>query len=413
MMSPRDIDQLSYQARFSSADERLSARQSIRDAAAAAGIRLASIRPLYLARAGGEVGGWTVPAMNIRGLAYEFCRAVFRVARSTQSAAFVLEIARSEIEYTEQRPDEIASLVLAAALREGYDGPIFLQGDHYKVQPGKSGELITPEVHVIKQLIDESLAAGFFNIDIDASTTVDLAKPTPREQQHQNGLITAQLTKHIRERQPVDVAIGGEIGEIGGQVSTVEDLWAFMDVYRSEVGSLGQIGKVAIQTGTSHGGTPTADGRVAEVKVDFAAIEAISKVAREEFGLAGVVQHGASTLPEESLGRFVDAGCVEIHLSTEFQNIIFNHPVFPGDVMSEMQAYLQQHWGSERKDGQTDTQFFYKARKRAWGPFKQRLADLPEQTRDAIGQSLEDKVRRIFTSLRISQTRSVVDRYVS
>ncbi|MBI5404673.1 MAG: class II fructose-bisphosphate aldolase [Candidatus Kerfeldbacteria bacterium] len=413
MISPGDIDQLSYQARFGSTDERLSARQSIRDAAAAAGLRLASIRPLYLARASGAVGGWTVPAMNIRGLAYEFCRAVFRAAKATQTAAFVLEIARSEMEYTAQRPDEIASVVLAAALREGYTGPVFLQGDHYKVQPGKSGELIAPEVQAIKQLIDESLAAGFFNIDIDASTTVDLSRPTPREQQYQNGSVTAQLTKHIRARQPIDVAVGGEIGEIGGQVSTVDDLRAFMDVYRSEVGTLDQIGKVAIQTGTSHGGTPTADGRVAEVKVDFAAIEAISKVAREEFGLAGVVQHGASTLPEDSLGRFVDAGCVEIHLSTEFQNIIFNHPDFPDDVMSEMREYLGQHWSSERQDGMTDAQFFYKARKRAWGPFKQRLADLPEQTRAAIGQSLEDKVRRIFEILRVSQTRSVVDRYVS
>lgn len=413
MTAPLELDQLAYQARFGSDRERVQASTSIRELAAAAGARLSSIRPFYEARARGELDGWTVPAMNIRGFAYEFCRAVFRAAKAMEVGAFVLEIARSEMEYTDQRPDEIATLALAAALREGYSGPIFLQGDHYKVNPGKNGELIEPEVATIKQLIDESLAAGFYNLDIDASTTVDLSKPTTVEQQRHNGSITARLTRFIRERQSLDVAIGGEIGEIGGQVSTAEDLRAFMSVYRAEVGSGNPIGKVAIQTGTSHGGTPTADGRVAEVHVDFAAVEQLTKIAREEFGLAGVVQHGASTLPENLLGRFVDAGCVEIHLSTEFQNIIFNHTSFPAEVTAEMRTYLQQYWNSERKDGMTDAQFFYKARKRAWGPFKQRLADLPEATRDAIGQALEDKVRRLFTILRVGQTRSVVDRYVS
>ena len=60
-----------------------------------------------------------------------------RAAKKLNAGAFIFEIARSEIGYTEQRPHEYAAVVLAAALREGFSGPVFIQGDHVQTNAKK------------------------------------------------------------------------------------------------------------------------------------------------------------------------------------------------------------------------------------------------------------------------------------
>jgi len=67
----------------------------------------ASIAALYEARGRGEVSGFTVPAVNIRGMAYDMSRALFRAMQETGGAATVFELARSEMGYTFQEPAEI------------------------------------------------------------------------------------------------------------------------------------------------------------------------------------------------------------------------------------------------------------------------------------------------------------------
>ena len=90
--------------------------------------------------------------------------------------------------------------------------------------------------------------------------------------------------------------------------------------------------KICVQTGTSHGGVPMADGKVAEVKLDFDVLRAIGEVARSKYGIAGAVQHGASTLPDELFDRFPQAECAEIHLATGFQNMLFDGGFLPDDL---------------------------------------------------------------------------------
>jgi len=411
MNDPKELDILVNAARFGSPAERDQARSLVRQQAEASGIHLASIRSLYSAIAAGRVDGFTVPAMNVRGMSYELCRAIFRSARRNDVGAFVIEIARSEMGYTDQRPDELAVVALAAALREGYRGPVFLQGDHYQIQPNASAG-IEGEMTAIRALIDESLRAGFYNLDIDASKTVDLSRSTPEEQQAVNGSTTASLTRYIREHQPLEVAVGGEIGEIGASsVSTPDDLRGFMTVFGREIGPVAGLGKVAVQTGTSHGGTPNPDGSVAEANVDFNAIMKLTKISRE-YGLAGVVQHGASTLPADAFWRFPEAGCLEIHLSTEFQNIIWQHPAMPKALLGEMETFVRERFTDDRKPGMTDAQFLYKNRKRVWGPYKRRLSELPEDVRNTVSAGLEEKVDSLFLQLGVANTRSTVEPYV-
>jgi hypothetical protein len=90
------------------------------DTAYEEGIYPSSIHDFYMARGRGEFGGFTVPAINLRSMTYDLARAIFRVGQKNDSGAFIFEIARSEIGYTNQAPIEYASMVLAAAIKESY-----------------------------------------------------------------------------------------------------------------------------------------------------------------------------------------------------------------------------------------------------------------------------------------------------
>jgi len=125
------------------------------------------------------------------------------------------------------------------------------------------------------------------------------------------------------------VSVGGEIGEVGGKNSTPEELQAYMDGYKKEIGSLKGISKISIQTGTSHGGVVLPDGTIAKVSIDFDTLTKLSEIGRKNYGMAGAVQHGASTLPSEAFHRFPEVGCAEIHLATQFQNMAYDYMPIP------------------------------------------------------------------------------------
>ena len=408
------IDGLVWTAVFGLRDVKESARRTIREGAASLGIFPASIFPLYEARGRGEVSGFTVPAVNIRLLAYDTARAACRAARRLDAGALIFEIARSEIGYTDQRPAEYAAVVLGAAIREGWEGPLFIQGDHFQTNPKKMEADPDKEIAAIEALIEEAIAASFYQIDIDTSTLVDLSKPTLEAQQAVNSKLTARFTKFIRAREPKEmpISIGGEIGEVGKENSTPDELRAYMKEYRRELGEGKGIAKVSVQTGSSHGGVVGPDGTVQRVQIDFETLRRISKVAREEFGLAGAVQHGASTLPAEFFGSFPSHDCAEIHLATEFQNMVYDHPVLPPPLKREVERWLFEKMAGQKKKGETESQFLYKNRKLAIGGFKEQFWNLPTGTRESIRDTLEKKFAFLFEKLRVGGTREIVSRYV-
>jgi fructose-bisphosphate aldolase, class II len=352
------LDALVWTAVFAPGDARDAARHAIREAAESLGILPASILPLYKARGRGEVGGFTVPAINVRMLSYDTARAAMAAARELDAGAVIFEIARSEMGYTEQRPAEYAAVLLAAAIRESWTGPFFLQGDHFQTNPKKMKEKPEAEMRAIETLIEEAIPAGFFQIDIDTSTLVDLSKPTLEAQQDVNATLCARFTKFIRERQPkaMPISVGGEIGEVGKENSTPEEFRAYMSVYQKALGGIEGIAKVSVQTGSSHGGVVAPDGSVERVAIDFNVLKTISKVAREEYGMAGAVQHGASTLPPEYFGHFPDHDCAEIHLATDFMNTVYDHPAFPDPLRREIERWLDTNAAEERKKGETQAE---------------------------------------------------------
>jgi fructose-bisphosphate aldolase, class II len=411
LASPR-MDALVRDAVFGEGTEREYARWVIWEVAQAVGIRPASIHDLYLARGRGEVHGFTVPAINVRGMAYDTARAIFRVANRLDAGAFILEIARSEIGYTDQRPAEYVAVMLAAALREGFRGPVFIQGDHFQVNAKKFAADPATEVNAVKALAREAIDAGFYNIDVDTSTLVDLTQSSLTEQQRKNYENCADITRLVRSLEPpgITISVGGEIGEVGTQNSTVPELQAFMDGYLATLGSqapgMAGLSKISVQSGTSHGGVVLADGSIADVKLDLKTLEDLSRVAREQYGLSGAVQHGASTLPDQAFNNFPRTETAEIHLATNFQNMLYD--AMPAELKEAIYAWLRQNAADERKATDSDEQFFYKTRKKALGPFKRQLWDLPRASQEGLAAAYEAKFAFLFTQLAIDGSKRIV-----
>jgi fructose/tagatose bisphosphate aldolase len=411
------IDDLVYTAVFTSdAATKAEARKEIHLRARRSGAVPSSILPLYQALGRGEVTRkFTVPAFNIRALTYDVARALFRAALKHNVGPFIFEIARSEIGYTEQRPGEYAACVLAAAVKEGYTGPVFIQGDHFQASAKKwaTEEGKASEVKALESLIDEAIAAEFYNIDIDTSTLVDLAFETRDEQQKENYTYTAHLTKYIRARQPqgIEISIGGEIGEVGKYNTQPDEVRAYVEGVKRLLGDPG-MAKISVQTGTSHGGVPMADGSIAEAKIDFDVLRETTRICREEYGIAGSVQHGASTLPEEVFNKFPENDAVEIHLATGFQNMILDAESLPSEMKEEIRKFCFENCADERKSGETDEQFVYKTRKKAIGPFKQRMWELPDAQKQPIIDAIEKKFEFLMDKLAVYNTRDIVLQYV-
>jgi fructose-bisphosphate aldolase, class II len=408
------MDRLVRAAVFGDDIEKEHARWLIWEAGQAVGVRAASIQELYMARGRGQTNGFTVPAMNVRGMSYDTARSIFRTAIKMNAGAFILEIARSEIAYTDQRPSEYVAVMLAAALREGFRGPVFIQGDHFQVSAKKFAVDRATEIDAVKALVREAIAAGFYNIDIDTSTLVDVSKSSLVEQQRLNYEVGIEILRTVRQLEPpgITISVGGEIGEVGTENSTVEELRAYMDGFsRALPAGMAGLSKISVQSGTSHGGVVLPDGSIADVKLDLDTLERLSTVARQEYQLAGAVQHGASTLPDTAFNNFPKRETAEIHLATNFQNMLFDS--MPDVLRAEIYDWLRVNAKDERKASDSDEQFFYKTRKKALGPFKKRLWDLPEQAKVRLAKAYDAKFTFLFQQLAIADTAGAVASFVN
>ncbi len=324
---------------------------------------LASTQKLYEKIAKEECKGFTVPAFNIRTLTFDVAKALFRAAKKEKAGAFIVELANSEMDYTDQSPKEYVGYVTKAAEKEKFKGPLFFQGDHFN-----------PTSDNLENLITQAIKAGFCNIDIDCSSL------SPKE----NSLQTARFTSIIRKLEPKEttISIGGEVGEIGGKNTTLEEFQEFIKKYNEELShydSLKGLIKVAVQTGTSHGKGG---------KTDFQLLENLTKKVRE-YKIAGVVQHGASTLAEEEFKKFPESGVLEIHLATEFQNIIFDSSYFPQELKEKIHS------------------------KKDLGVFKKEIWDIPQKNIDKICQELEEKFTFFFKELNVSDTSDLIENIYS
>ena len=170
------------------------------------------------------------------------------------------------------------------------------------------------------------------------------------------------------------------------------------------------LSKISVQSGTTHGGTVLPDGSIADVAIDFETLRTLSQIARDEYGMSGAVQHGASTLPQSAFGNFPRVETAEIHLATNFQNIAYDH--LPPELRDRMYEHCRQNFPDERKAGDTEEQFIYKARKKALGAFKRELWELPEGDRERIRGVLNETFTFLFRQLKVENTMEIAQKYV-
>jgi fructose/tagatose bisphosphate aldolase len=402
MIEAHPIDLRARQLASAPADQRLSRSFSLQADLRSMGVYPASIRSLYQALGRGELDPMTVPAFNVRGLTYELARAIWRTALDMQAGPFMFELAPPEASSGGQTFEEYAALTLAAAAREGYRGPVFLQGDHFEVESPQ-------ELTGILGLAHRVLRAGFYQLDIDASHLFDPQSGDLPGFHLPNARATARIVADLRGSQPpgVRLTLGGEVGEIGGRNTTFADVVAFhQDFLRYLPAEVPGLDKISAQTGTRHGGMVEPDGRVGRMPLDFELVSDLSRRARA-VGLAGLVQHGASTLSLPDLARLPAIGVLEVHLATQIQNIVFDHPAFPRALLNQMRERLlparRGAEGEPEADEQqlTEAQRFYRARWECWGLFRTDLLQLPHAVLRPITQGLSDWVAEVFTALRV------------
>lgn len=392
-------------------------------------VKLASPQEAYVAIAEGRIDRvMSFPAVNIRVGTLDTARALFKSARDNNVGALIIEIARSEMGYTHQTPAEYAAVVQAAAMLEGFEGPLFLQGDHVQLKSApvrEGGASGTKEINTHRRLIKDLLAAGFGSIDLDMSPFERRTEEhlSFEQQQAENARLTAEKIADVRSLEkelgiPWTVLLGGETGEVGKMNTRKEDLEAYAEGIIANMKQLGidpalGIRKIAVNDGTAHGGTPLPDGSVADVAIAFDILKMATDFGKK-YGWAGSVQHGASTLPDNAFSLFPKNKAVEVHLATGFQNITFDSGVYKvKGAQSEIEQFLADKFRGEWKAGKTFAQFVYSTRKQATGPFKWMVWTMPEDIRAKVAEILYDQFTFLFEQLGVFDTKDLIARHTT
>lgn len=395
----------------------------IGEAAQQMGAKLNSPQELYVAIAEGRIDrAMTIPAVNIRANSLDTARALFRAANDNNVGALIFEIARSEMGYTNQKPMEFAAVVQAAAILEGFKGPLFLQGDHIQLKAAelkKGGEAAEKEIKAHSALIRDAILNGFGSIDLDMSPLEmrDREDLPFDAQQAENAKWTARKIQEVRTLTrelgiPWTLLLGGETGEVGKMNTRPEDLKAYANGILTNMREIGidpsmGIRKIAVNDGTSHGGIALPDGSTAKVAIEFGVLEMATKIGRE-FGWAGSVQHGASTLPDDAFNYFPKNGAVEVHLATAYQMVLLKAAEQIEGFKPRLIEYLKAKHAKDWKADMTDEQNWRSSSKNITGPFKYEFWTMPEEVRAAVAEELYKTFTFLFGQFNVKDTKDLV-----
>lgn len=410
-----DISTLAFDASVSDNPEvKEAAIRAINEIADRLKITCGSNVAFYDAKAAGMHQFFTVPAVNSRMVTFHTIRAAVKAADALKLPHIVFELALSEVGYTAQQKDEYAALVKAAYISLGITNrEIYLQADHYQLDPKRYAEDPAKEVQRIKDAVVKALENGVYNIDIDASKfeTADPAK-SDRENQAENARLTAEIFHFIRQYEKEHslstiVSIGGEVGEVGGENTKYPQVNAFLDMVKEYAEKLGSdnekgLSKISINVGSSHGGLRGSDGKPLDtVPLDFTAHHDLYMLGKGPMNPGKhvlSVQHGASTLPKDYFPLFPAMHVAEIHLATGFQDMVWD-TIEKEDaaLFQKMKNLVLEKLGDKVAKHETEAIGLVKERKNITQYVKRDLLLSPAIP--AIEQALEKEFTTIFHSL--------------
>ena len=265
----------------------------------------------------------------------------------------------------------------------------------------------------IRKACRDAIAAGYRNIDIDSSTLVDLSLPNVDEQQQVNYTRAAELTALIRELEPagVTISVGGEIGEVGKANSTPEELRAYLDGFRRALDGF-RPGAHRREQGERRDGhharrraAPRRRGGRGEARLrDDPRPRRGGSVVRARRRRPARREHAARTRCSTASRRSRPPRSTSRRASRTPSTSIRRSR---RTLHREIESWCFANAADERKDGQTDQQFVYTTRKKAIGPFKRQLWDLP--TKDAILASQAEKIGYLYDQLRVTGRGRILD----
>lgn len=172
-----------------------------------------------------------------------------------------------------------------------------------------------------------------------------------REQQRESAKVYAALNEFARAEATrifgtPDIGLGSEVGEVGKKNTTLGQALAFLDLVKEILDPKGikDSDALSLQTGASHGGVidPATGKPLKKTDIDFQTHRAVSRAIRtERYGYkAGPIQHGASTLSDPLMRLFPDYEVAEIHLATEFANLLLYTGIFGEPTIVGTKLYV-------------------------------------------------------------------------
>mgnify|MGYP001562710011 FL=1 len=78
----------------------------------------------------------------------------------------------------------------------------------------------------------------------------------------------------------------------------------------------------------------------------------------------------------------------------------------------DIYKYLDEKFADERKPSDTKEQFYYKTRKKAFGPFKERIWNIDDEGKVLLGVDLDARFELIFDKFNLLDTAPVVKKFV-
>ncbi len=414
-MGKKDIKSLVSQLVLSSdLDKKASFARDIFSEALGLGIYPSSAQQLYKACAEGKCGGFTVPAVNLRMLTFDVAKAVFRAAKKNHAGAFMFEISKPEMDYTGQCPLEFTGALLAAAVEEKFEGPVFIQGDH--VQVGARRFALDPEKEMkgLKDVMAGAMEAGFYNIVMDFTNLISQDNVSRKERQRRNFETCALMTRFIRQNEPsgIKVSLGAVIGDIEGMNEAEETLRGFMEGYWEGLpAGMDGLSKISVQAKAAFKNDMMHKVNPAGGQLNFEALGRLSAVARNTYSLGGLVHDGLQALPMNDFGKFVEAKVLEVRLATQFQDMILDSSYFPKDLKEKMYLWVKKTCQKERKEDQPEDQFLCQMRRKSLGFFKEELMNLPEEMKENLTQEVEARLDFLFKQLKVRDTAPLARNY--
>lgn len=366
------------------------AHQLIKAIANDLGIFPTSLQALYEARRRTEYLGKTVPRLAAHGLTYDMARAAFRTMKRSSTAICLFELPVETLPIAESHLQDFCSSVLAAAIKEGFYGPLFLQLGDIRYQA--DAFINNPQQYhqQLHQLLQLGMANGFLNFAVDTT-----ALP------HEGFAEMASFSNTLNEWQQGDrlLAHGAALGDLPSGEAALNSLCANLDTYFEHLKKEGNKAHPLCKLGVKIKGD-LANSRVA--------VEKLRDLIVSKYAFAGLTIDHLLHLSERNLRDLATWQALEVNVSELLYDRLFDSHHFPKEIIVEMRHFLTDACRHEWHVSESEEEFVHRLRHRTFAPFKKMFWEIPAATREKIGLELERTFASLFQWLGVTETVTLV-----